>query len=194
MEKDKEKFKILFVCTGNSCRSPMAEGILKKMLRESKLDNFEVFSAGTYNMNGAPPSLFAIEVAKTRNVDLSQHRSRQLNRQILREADLILAMSDAHLEAIRRMDEKALEKTYLLKTFPSRQRRDFQPPANAGDFQQDRLTSDEDNSQSVWYVKDPIGGSMDDYNLCFSEIEKELRRIFPKLKRIASEKNSKDHP
>lgn len=185
MEKDKEKFKVLFVCTGNSCRSPMAEGILKKMLKESKLDNFEVFSAGTYNMNGSPPSLFAIEVAKNRNVDLTQHRSRQLNRQILREADLILAMSDAHLEAIRRMDEKALEKTYLLKTFPSRQRRDFQP---------NHPTSNEDNNRGIWYVRDPIGGSMEDYNLCFMEIQKEIRRIFPELKRKASEKNSKDHP
>jgi len=193
MEKDKEKFKVLFVCTGNSCRSPMAEGILKRMLGENKLDNFEVFSAGTYNMNGAPPSLFAIEVAKNRSVDLSRHRSRQLSRRILREADLILAMSDVHLKAIREMDEKALEKTYLLKTFPSRQRRDFQHPTNAGDFQQDRLTSDEDDSQSVWYIKDPIGGSMEDYNLCFLEIENEIRRIFPELKRKAGEKNSKAH-
>jgi protein-tyrosine-phosphatase len=193
MEKDKEKFKILFVCTGNSCRSPMAEGILKKMLRESQLDNFEVLSAGTFNMNGALPSLFAIEVAKNRNVDLSQHRSRQLNRQILKESDLILAMSGVHLEAIGRMDEKTLEKTYLLKTFPYRQRLDFHPRANAGDFPQDRLISNEDNSQNVWYVGDPIGGSMEDYNRCFSEIEKEIRRIFPELKRKAGEKHSKNH-
>ena len=183
MEKRKEKFKILFICTGNSCRSPMAEGILKKMLKESKLDNFEVFSAGTSSMDGVFASLFAVEVAEQRNVDLSQHRTRQLSKQILKEADLILAMSDAHLEAIRRMDEKTLEKTYLLKTFPPRQRRDFQP---------NHPTSNEDNSQDVSYIKDPIGGSMDDYNQCFLEIEKEIRRIFPDLISLAGEKNLKN--
>jgi protein-tyrosine-phosphatase len=118
MEKNKEKFKVLFVCTGNSCRSPMAEGILKKMLEENKLDNFEVGSAGTSSLDGAFPSLFAIEVAKAQNVDLTQHRSHQLNKQILKKADLILAMSSEHLEHIRKMDEKTLKKTYLLKAFP----------------------------------------------------------------------------
>ena len=161
----------------------MAEGILKKMLKENKsqdpefgLNNFEVVSAGTSSMDGAFASLFAMEVAKTQNVDLTQHRTRQLNREILREADLILAMSDAHLEAIRRMDEKALGKTYLLKTFP-----------------RNPSTSNIDKNQNVSYVKDPIGGNMDDYNQCFLEIEKEIKRIFPDLISLAGEKNLKNH-
>jgi protein-tyrosine-phosphatase len=109
MEKEKEKFRVLFICTGNSCRSPMAEGILKKMLRENKVDDFEVSSAGISAPSGVPASLFTMEVSKTRNVDLSQHRSRQLNKQILKKADLILAMSDEHLEYVRRMDKNALK-------------------------------------------------------------------------------------
>lgn len=175
MEKDKEKFKVLFVCTGNSCRSPMAEGILEKMLKEGKLENFEVSSAGISSIDGAPPSLFAMEVAKKRNVDLTQHRSRQLNKQILRRADLILAMSNEHLEHIRKMDKKALEKTYLLKTFP-----------------QNHSASNEDKSPSVLYIKDPIGGSMDDYEQCFLDIEKEIRRVFAELISSAGEKNFKN--
>ena len=183
MEKDKEKFKVLFVCTGNSCRSPMAEGILKKMLRENKLDNFEVSSAGISTLDGAFPSLFAMEVSKARNVDLTQHRSRQLNKQILKKSDLILAMSDEHLEYIKKMDKKALEKTYLLKTFPQNH------SAQTGER---LLASNEDEREGVSYIKDPIGGTMDDYNQCFLEMEKEIRRVFHELIRKAGEKNLKN--
>jgi protein-tyrosine-phosphatase len=182
MEKDKEKFKVLFVCTGNSCRSPMAEGILKKMLAENKLDNFEVGSAGTSSLDGVPPSWFAIEVAKAQNVDLTRHSSHQLNQQILGKADLILAMSNEHLEYIRRMNEKALEKTYLLKIFPQHH--------PSGEYLP--MTENENRSPDASYVKDPIGGSIDDYNRCFLEIEKELRRIFPELIRKAGKKNFKN--
>jgi protein-tyrosine-phosphatase len=185
MEKDKEKFKVLFVCTGNSCRSPMAEGILKKMLKENKLDNIEVGSAGTSSLDGAFPSLFAIEVVKAQNVDLTRHRSHQLNEQILKKADLILAMSSEHLEHIRKMNEKALKKTYLLKAFP--QHHPLHPLGKDVS-----MTENENKSPDLSYIKDPIGGSMDDYNRCFWEIEKEIRRIFPELIRKAGKKNLKN--
>jgi len=189
MEKDKDKFKVLFVCTGNSCRSPMAEGILKKMLKKNKfqdpefgLDNFEVSSAGISTLNGAPASLFTVEVSKARNVDLTQHRSRQLNKQILKRSDLILAMSDEHLEYIGKMDKNALGKTYLLKAFsPSRHQ-----------IGENQSASNKDESPGVLYIEDPIGGTMDDYELCFLEIEKEIRRIFPELINLAGEKNLKN--
>jgi len=183
MEKDKDKFKVLFVCTGNSCRSPMAEGILKKMLKEGKVDNFEVSSAGISTLNGVPPSLFAMEVAKARNVDLAQHHSRQLNRQILKKADLIFAMSDEHIEHIRKIDTKAFEKTYLLKTFPQ---------SHSAQTGERLLASNEDKREGVLYIKDPIGGTMDDYEQCFLEIEKEIRRVFAELISLVGEKNLKN--
>jgi protein-tyrosine-phosphatase len=192
MEKDKEKFKVLFVCTGNSCRSPMAEGILKKMLEENKLDNFEVGSAGTSSLDGAFPSLFAIEVAKTQNVDLTRHRSHQLNQQILRKADLILAMSNEHLERIRNMNEKALKKTYLLKAFPQHHPTSSpEAPARHPSGEDLSTTENENKSPGLSYIKDPIGGSIEDYNRCFLEIEKEIRRIFPELIIKAGKKNFK---
>ncbi len=193
MEKDKEKFKVLFVCTGNSCRSPMAEGILKKMLEENKLDDFEVGSAGTSSLDGAFPSLFAIGVAKARNVDLTRHRSHQLNKQILRKADLILAMSNEHLEHIRKMDEKALKKTYLLKTFPKHHPASPpEAPARHPSGEDLSMTENENKSPDLSYIKDPIGGSMDDYHQCFLEIEKEIKRIFPELIKKAGKKSFKN--
>jgi len=164
---DRDKFKVLFVCTGNTCRSPTAEGILKKMLKENGVENIEVSSAGTCRLKNAPASLFAIQVAGTRDVDLSRHRSRELSVNMIQEADLILAMSQEHLSYIKRIDKRATRKVCLLKAFP-----------------QQHPVSNEDQDQGVLSIKDPMGGSLDDYEYSFSEIEKEVARIFPELLRL----------
>jgi protein-tyrosine-phosphatase len=164
---NRDKFKILFVCTGNTCRSPMAEGILKNMLKQNRIDNVQVSSAGTFGLQNAPAALFAIEVAQARKVDLSPHRSRQLTRNMIQQADLILAMSHEHLDFINRMDKQASHKAYLLKAFP-----------------QPNLASNEDQNRGVLSIKDPMGGSLDDYEHSFSEIEREVRRIFSDILRL----------
>lgn len=175
--EDQGKFKVLFVCTGNTCRSPMAEGILKKMLEDRGVESLEVDSAGTHALRNAPASLFAMEIASDRNVDLSKHRSSELTQEMTREANLILVMSKEHLDYIRRLDRKAGGKAFLLKVFP-------QAPSG----------SNKGRNGGVLSIEDPIGGDLDDYERSFAEIEKEIKRMLPKLLSLANEDDSRDTP
>ena len=151
------KFRILFVCTGNTCRSPMAEGILKKMLKEGNIDQIQVSSAGTNSWGGCPASLSALETGASAGIDLKAHLSRKINRKMLEEVDLVLVMSGDHLDHIKELNENLMKKTFLLKAFPQR--------------------SDE---KSFW-IKDPVGGTRDDYRRCFHDLNESIKRILPEL-------------
>ena len=91
--------KILFVCTGNTCRSPMAEGLLKKMAQEQQLP-VEVQSAGLAAFAGVPAAPEAVEACRERGVDLSTHQTQPLGKTLVVESDLILTMTDKHKEMI----------------------------------------------------------------------------------------------
>lgn len=162
--ENKKKFKVLFVCTGNTCRSPMAEGILKSALKKMGVKHVEVKSAGTHGLHFAPVSVFAAQIAKTKGVDLFRHRSRELTGEMIKGTNLILVMAPEHLDYIIRMEPAAASKTFLLKAFA-------------------RVTgaSHKDIEAGVLSVKDPIGGSLEDYQRSFSEIEMEIERILPEL-------------
>lgn len=85
---------VLFICSGNTCRSPLAAAILSDRLsREPGLDDIKVISAGTAAWDGTPASEGSYLVALERGLDLSAHRARALTRQTVRDADLVLAMS-----------------------------------------------------------------------------------------------------
>jgi len=106
---------ILFVCSGNTCRSPMAEGLCKLLLGEklgcepSRLRerNYEVFSAGTSAAEGLPPSAEAVEACRQRGIDISNHRSRRLTADLIRQADYVFTMCDHHTEAVVKMVRQA---------------------------------------------------------------------------------------
>ncbi|MCM8778245.1 MAG: low molecular weight protein arginine phosphatase [Candidatus Omnitrophica bacterium] len=107
---------ILFVCTGNSCRSVMAQELLKKMLKD-KANNFVIRSAGTSALEGMSPTTEAQKAMWKEGVDISAHRSVRLTREMIEEADLILAMEEAHRNIILSLHPEAEKKTYLLKSF-----------------------------------------------------------------------------
>lgn len=110
-------FNILFVCTGNTCRSPMAEAVTRAELGRRGWRHVEVASAGVAALDGAYASEAAIRATGKQGIDLRGHRSRSLSPELLDWADLILAMSPSHLARVERMG--AADKGALLSEFAS---------------------------------------------------------------------------
>ena len=149
--------KLLFVCTGNTCRSPLAEAIARQLAAERGLD-IEVSSAGTGAQQGSTASDSSLLVAMERGMDLSIHRARLLDRRIVEEADVILAMGPSHVERARALGGGA--KTFLLTDYASR-------------------------GASLRPIADPFGGDLAVYRETADELAAEVSRV---LDRIAAER------
>jgi protein-tyrosine phosphatase len=105
--------RILMVCLGNICRSPMAEGILKHNLIATRPD-IQVSSAGLAAIVDHPAATIACSLLQTRKIDLSAHAARQLTDTMVREADLILVMERQQKKKIESLYPYALGKVFLL--------------------------------------------------------------------------------
>lgn len=92
--------KILFVCTGNTCRSPMAQGIFQKMLEDANAQGVECSSAGLFAVTGSPASEFAIAAAERFGADISAHRSRRITKYLLDDTDLFVCMTEQHASSL----------------------------------------------------------------------------------------------
>jgi protein-tyrosine-phosphatase len=107
---------VLIVCTGNTCRSPMAEGSLKTMLRQCGLENeFDVESAGVAAVNWGMATEETQAAAWERGIDLSTHKPRQISPQMTQEADIILVMSERHRNQIAVIDPHARDRTHIIR-------------------------------------------------------------------------------
>jgi protein-tyrosine phosphatase len=106
---------ILVVCTGNVCRSPMAEGFLRAALIERLGEDApSVRSAGTAGWEGSGATREAIAAAGERGIDIESHRARTLDRSLVRDADLVVCMAAEHREAVASLDPDARDRTFTI--------------------------------------------------------------------------------
>lgn len=148
---------ILFVCTGNTCRSPMGEAIFRKYLAEKlgcgldevEKKGYKVASAGTMGLSGLPVSPESVAACAERGLDIRSYKSSALSEELVGQMDIIYTMSRAHLEAIKTVCPEAADKCELL--------------AEQGD------------------IADPIGGSQSEYNRCADMIEKAVKKRVSEL-------------
>ena len=106
---------ILAVCTGNICRSPMAEGFLRSMLAERGVDDVLIASCGVSGWEDAPPTPEGIQAMIENGVDTSAHRGRRLEPSMVRDADLVLAMASEHRDVVVSLVPDAIDRTFTLK-------------------------------------------------------------------------------
>jgi protein-tyrosine phosphatase len=107
--------KVLFVCTGNLCRSPMAEVLLRDELHRRGCSGVDVVSSGTWGIDGSPATPEAVQAVGELDVDLSSHRARSLDVDEVRSADIVIAMTSVHVREITQMVPGAERKVVLLK-------------------------------------------------------------------------------
>jgi len=143
--------KVLFICTGNVCRSPMAEGLFRSMVKGKA--GFGVASAGLGAGRGQPPSLHAIDALRAEGIDISGIRSQPVSAELLEDADFIFTMTRDHLDMILLLYPEMAPKVRLLR---------FEEAAKGGRAD----------------VTDPIGGTRDTYEACKEDIKRALSRVF----------------
>ena len=146
--------KILFVCTGNSCRSVMAEWYLKRLLLNEKMTEVHVLSAGTSTFGGFGPTDETIDVMAKEGVNITSHIGQPLTPVLVHHADAIFCMEEAHRQAILSQVPDAMDKVHMLST-----------------FQSDRVDDEPD-------IPDPIGRPKEVYESCFFMIKGAVKRVF----------------
>lgn len=158
--------KILLVCTGNTCRSSMAEAILKQLINERKeiFGDIEISSAGTYAVEGGKASPQAIVVMQEWGISLENHRSTPVTEQLVEESDLILTMTMNHKRALLYMLPEAEDKVFTLKEF-----------AGGEAIPMGMMVSLD--------ISDPYGQSVEVYRSCAEEIKEYLLKLLVKLEK-----------
>lgn len=151
---------ILFVCTANICRSPVAEGLLRRRIEEEFMDGWTVSSAGTWVLEERGASRNSVVVMAQRGIDIADHISRGITAEMLSDADLILCMESGHAEALAaEFPKETAGKIYMLTQMVGR-RHD---------------------------VADPYGMELPEYQQMAEEVEELIDKALPRIRQLASD-------
>jgi len=153
IQKVLNKKVILFVCTGNSCRSVMAKFYLEKRLKDLGRDDVEVLSRGVMALEGLNATQEVKQILKEEGIDAYSHISRKVSTEVIKRADLVLVMERLHEEEINRILPQAKNKVFLLKEFA-------------------RLDGDDDLN-----IYDPISKPLETYQQVFAVIKEAIERM-----------------
>lgn len=152
-----EPFHLLFVCTGNTCRSPLAEVLARRALADRGWSHVEVRSAGVAALGGSPASTGSLQVAEEEGMSLEHHRATPLSGALVDWADLILTMSPGHLPPI--LGAGAGDRAAVITEFAQGE---GDPLEESG-------------------VEDPVGGDLSRYRRTFRQLDQLVDRVLSRL-------------
>jgi len=160
MDDSDDRFHICFVCAGNICRSPYAEGYLRKQVEDLGWgERVKVSSAGVLGIENSRPATLTIALAAEENIDLNEHRSQGTGRKYLLSCDLVLTMSPDQAALLRKVYPESAARVFLLTAFPS-----------------SRIDTEE--------APDPIGGDENTYRKVHAQIRRSMKPILSELEQI----------
>lgn len=147
--------KIMFICTGNICRSAMADGLMKKLAKDNNKE-IEVYSCGIFAEDGDMPTFNAIEAIKEYDVDLKSHKATNIRNSNINDMDIILCATVSHKNSVINMYPNLKDKIFTIKEYANYDKNDLDIP-------------------------DPWGYDIETYRFCASTISKCLNKIIDKI-------------
>ena len=175
---------MLFVCTGNICRSPTAEGFAREMVADAAAP-IDVSSAGIVGWEGSPAARESVQAAAECGIDISRHIARRLEERHVRDADVIVCMAAEHRDAVTGLVPDAAGKTFTLKELV--RLLEASPSAPTWTFAErvtrahELRTSGFDGDPADEDIADPLGATMDSFRAVAWDLEEWTRRLSPGL-------------
>lgn len=160
----KKRYYVLFVCSGNTCRSPLAEALMKRRVKEERMRDVSVSSAGVSAAYGLRPSENSVIVARELGAPLGGFRSSPVTDRRMALADLVLTMEEKHRDIILERWPAAAAKVHVITEFSGSGRRG---------------------------ISDPVGGPLGAYRECGMAIQDEINKIVPGIKNLISTRGRK---